>query len=93
MLLLMPYTLWCRFSALIDNGILLKLVRIFSYVLQCAFLLTLSRAEEAFACAYLLRMCLCLVQKVEESCGKVKDSDAESILGVFRDLKTLIEAA
>ncbi len=31
-----------------------------------------------------------LVQKVEESCGKVKDTDAESILGVFRDLKTLI---
>ncbi|CAL5221265.1 g3425 [Coccomyxa viridis] len=31
-----------------------------------------------------------LKMKVEESCGKVKDTDAESILGVFRDLKTLI---
>ncbi|CAK0781578.1 hypothetical protein CVIRNUC_005411 [Coccomyxa viridis] len=45
-----------RFSALIDNGILLKL-------------------------------------RVEESCGKIKESDADAILGIFKDLKTLKEAA
>ncbi len=33
------------------------------------------------------------MQKVEESCGKVKDSNAENILGVFKDLKALIQAA
>lgn len=45
-----------RFSALVDNGILLKM-------------------------------------RVEDSCGKIKESNADSILSMFKDLKTLKEAA
>jgi hypothetical protein len=33
------------------------------------------------------------MQRVEESCGKIKESDADAILGIFKDLKTLKEAA
>jgi hypothetical protein len=33
------------------------------------------------------------VQRVEDSCGKIKESNADAILSIFKDLKTLKEAA
>ena len=33
------------------------------------------------------------MQRVENSCGNVKESNADNILSMFKDLKTLKEAA
>ena len=43
--------------------------------------------------AYGMRVLVFRMQRVEESCGKIKESDADAILGIFKDLKTLKEAA
>ena len=49
LLLLMPSMPRCRFSALVDNGILVKLVSTTLGFLCCEALLTISGASEAAA--------------------------------------------
>ena len=94
----------CRFSALIDNGILLKLVsmrlnsitlpdRSATRLMMACFSVIPSHRARPPSRAYGMRLRVFCMQRVEESCGKIKESDADAILGIFKDLKTLKEAA
>ena len=82
----------CRFSALIDNGILLKLVSMRLNSVKISDRLNNVNDDGILSC-YLhigygdallptgMRSLAFHVQRVEESCGKIKVSDADAILG------------